>query len=458
MVQHFTILWSRLKRKYESEEMEKNIFIFDENKCVGCHSCVVACINENGFQSPERWRNVVNSNPVHHPDLPLFHLSLACNHCDDAPCMSNCPAQAFYFDNNTGAIEHDPDSCIGCKYCTWACPYDAPKFNSASGIIEKCTFCSHRIEEDLKPACANLCPTGALDFERVEFTLDESLESSPVPVKIGSSLKTIRRYNKNGPYIDKEILNLPKNLPASRPFKSKISPGKEWPLLSFSLLSTFMVVLYMAKETFENSSFLQWLIPGMGILAAAFSLIHLGKKEWAWKSILNIEKSWLSREIFFFSFFFFTLIIDFFVYDIPDLIVIVNGLLMLISIDMLYILATWRWKIKIHSAQVIFIAATLWLLLNGYEELFIITTIIRAGFYSFHKSVNWNSPGKSKLLILSRLSLPVIYMIVLYYTLTDWPVIVLLVMTDIIDRIEFYKDLKVPDIEEEFYSSQVSFS
>lgn len=435
--------------------MEKNIFIFDENKCVGCHACVVACINENGFQSPDRWRRVANSNPGHHPDLSLFYLSIACNHCDEAPCMLNCPSKAFSIDKKTGAINHDPESCIGCKYCTWACPYDAPKFNPSKGVIEKCTFCNDRIEEGLKPACANLCPTGALDFGHEELSEDDSLESSPVPVKIGSSLKTIGKYKKDGPIMDKEILELPKKMPSARSDKAKISPGEEWPLLSFSLLSSLMVVLYLVRGSFGNTSVLNWLIPVMGIIAAVLSSLHLGKKLRAWKSVLNFENSWLSREIFFFSFFFLTLVIDLFVFNIPDIIVAVNGLLLLVSIDMLYMLATWRWKIKIHSAQVIFIAATLWFLLNGYEELFILMTIIRAGFYSFHKSTTWNSPMKNKALMLSRLLMPVVYMIVLYYTQKDWLVIALVVVTDVIDRIEFYNDLKVADIEEEIYSKEI---
>ena len=159
--------------------MEKNIFIFDYNQCVGCHACVVACINENGFQEPKQWRNIHQSNNTHFPQLPLFYLSLACNHCADAPCLKNCPANAYSRDEKTGAVIHHSEKCIGCQYCTWACPYDAPKFNPKEGIIEKCTFCNNRIEENLKPACANLCPTGALDFTLVELSRQESVKSSP---------------------------------------------------------------------------------------------------------------------------------------------------------------------------------------------------------------------------------------------------------------------------------------
>ena len=142
--------------------MSRKSFLFDLNKCVGCHACVVACTIENQTLPETVWRDINSFNPSGNPDIPLFHYSLACNHCDDPPCLKNCPALAYSKDFITGAVIHFANKCIGCKYCTWACPYDAPKFNEKTRIIEKCTFCNHRIEEDLKPACANLCPTGAL--------------------------------------------------------------------------------------------------------------------------------------------------------------------------------------------------------------------------------------------------------------------------------------------------------
>ena len=227
--------------------MEKNIFIFDQNKCVGCHACVIACMNENGFQSPDQWRNIHKSQDINFPHLPLFYLSLACNHCDDAPCLQNCPALAYSRDEKTGAIIHDPDKCIGCKYCTWACPYDAPKFNPKTGIIEKCTFCNHRIEEDLKPACAELCPVGALDFINTEFTREESNESSPVPVNVGSHIKVNKLRKSAGPEMDLALFNDQTEKRKQKKKHQKISAYEEWPLIIFTLLSATLVSLYASK-------------------------------------------------------------------------------------------------------------------------------------------------------------------------------------------------------------------
>ncbi|MBE0653717.1 MAG: 4Fe-4S binding protein [Bacteroidales bacterium] len=430
--------------------MKKNIFIFDENKCVGCHACVVACINENGFQSPERWRNVLDSNPLNHPDLPLFYLSIACNHCDEAPCLKLCPALAFQSDPETGAVDHDPERCIGCRYCMWVCPYDAPKFSPFSGIIEKCTFCAHRIEKGQKPACANLCPVGALAFSREEFSMQDSFESSPVPISVGSSLKVIKKQNINGPRMDREILGLPKRTAPSVLKKSKISARSEWSLVCFSLFSAFMVGLYLSKTSVGNPGYFHWLIPGLGFSAAILSLLHPGKRWRTWRAILNIERSWLSREILFFLLFLLTVSMDYFVYDLPHTVGIVNGILLLISIDMLYLPATWKWKFKLHSAQVLLIGISLWLLLAGFEILFILMTLFRSGLYTFRRSQSGHSGKEGIYISLVRIWLPLVAIILLIYYGKVIPVLILTLITDILDRIVFYGDLRVPDLREEF--------
>lgn len=142
-------------------------FIFDYSKCVGCHACMVACYVENSTKPPLSWRQVNHFNKEKLPLLGFIHLSIACNHCADAPCLKACPSGAYYVDKDTYAVIHSPELCIGCKYCTWACPFDAPKYNPDRGIIEKCHFCYHRLKENELPACALNCPTGALSFGEI---------------------------------------------------------------------------------------------------------------------------------------------------------------------------------------------------------------------------------------------------------------------------------------------------
>ncbi|HET6278101.1 MAG TPA: 4Fe-4S dicluster domain-containing protein, partial [Candidatus Polarisedimenticolia bacterium] len=144
--------------------MTANGFLFDLNRCTGCQACAIACTIENGLPFGSSWRRIDTYNEARHPAAPAWHLSLACNHCADAPCMSSCPALAIRRDSATGAVLIEQDSCIGCGYCVWACPYDAPRFDAADGVMRKCTFCNHRLQEGLDPACVSHCPTGALGF------------------------------------------------------------------------------------------------------------------------------------------------------------------------------------------------------------------------------------------------------------------------------------------------------
>jgi len=414
------------------------------NKCVGCHACVVACMNENGFQFPEQWRNIHKSNPSHFPHLPLLYLSLACNHCEEAPCLKNCPAQAYSRDEKTGAIIHHPDKCIGCKYCTWACPYDAPKFNPAKGIIEKCTFCNHRIEENLIPACANACPLGALDFTNTEFSREESLQSSPVPVNVGSGIKINRLRDNNGPEIDQDLfLNQPKQIETQK--SPKISAAKEWALILFTLLSPILVSLYASGMVGTITHKILYL--GAGAIAAVLSILHLGKKFRAWRSVTNIRNSWLSREIALFSAFFTLIFIDFFLLDLPNTIIALVGILYLFSIDMLYKLANWRWPVKIHPAQTLFIGISLYALFIGRFELFTGIILFRIILYIYHKvkseKNNWFSHA-------IQLTLWIAPIVTFYTDVEFYLTLSIFLMSEIMGRIGFYNELNVPDPGLEF--------
>lgn len=429
--------------------MRKNVFIFDQNKCVGCHACVVACINENGFQSPDQWRNVHASNNPHLPQLPLFYLSLACNHCDDAPCLKNCPSLAYSRDEKTGAVIHDPKKCIGCKYCTWACPYDAPKFNPKLGIIEKCTFCNSRIENDLKPACANLCPVGALDFESIEFNKEESINSSPVPVNIGSNLKTVKLRTETSPEMDLEIFKNQTEIDTQTKKHNKITAHKEWPLIVFTLLTTGLVSLYSSGITNIFNSTHKHIFTAFIIISAALSILHLGKKLRTWRSLINIRNSWLSREIAFFALFFASVFCEFYLFDLPDLLVVFLGLLYLFSIDMLYRIATWRWELKIHSAQTVLIGISLFAFLIGWYYLLVFIISFRLTIYVYRKFII----TKNDLIISTlRAILPIIAIIMLYNSQHYILSLILLALGEIIDRIEFYNELNVPDPKVEFES------
>ena len=104
-------------------------------------------------------------------DLEVFayNVSLACNHCEEPICVEICPARALA-KRADGIVLIDADKCIGCKYCSWACPYGAPQYDAEAGRMTKCTFCVEDLDAGLPPSCVAACPLRALDFgDRAEL-------------------------------------------------------------------------------------------------------------------------------------------------------------------------------------------------------------------------------------------------------------------------------------------------
>ncbi len=137
--------------------------LLDLSVCVGCNACVVACKEENNIPLGKRntwiesW-DVLSDDGVRRANVPKL-----CNHCEDAPCVQVCPTGASFFAEN-GTVQVDADKCIGCKYCMAACPYSVRWCDEETGVVHKCTFCHHRTENGLAPACVSTCITGARVF------------------------------------------------------------------------------------------------------------------------------------------------------------------------------------------------------------------------------------------------------------------------------------------------------
>lgn len=146
-------------------------FEFDAALCVRCNACNAACTLENGLQPGTR--SLYGWNDEALPPFSVYSLSLACNHCEKPECLEGCPVNAYSKDIS-GTVLYDKDKCMGCRYCTWRCPYDAPKINPAKGYIEKCQYCFGRFSEGVETACTSACPTGALRMASMdEFPLPE---------------------------------------------------------------------------------------------------------------------------------------------------------------------------------------------------------------------------------------------------------------------------------------------
>jgi tetrathionate reductase subunit B len=140
--------------------------IFDERRCIGCRTCVIACKVENDLETGS-WMRVVAcggataESPVGmYPGLSLAWRPDTCRHCPDAPCREACPSGAIH-KRPDGIVLIEKAECTGCRLCADACPYDAILFD-AEGYAQKCTLCSHRIDRGLEPFCVKECICGAV--------------------------------------------------------------------------------------------------------------------------------------------------------------------------------------------------------------------------------------------------------------------------------------------------------
>lgn len=420
--------------------MSANYFQFDKNKCVACQACVVACMNENGFQENQQWRNIFTSHQSHLPGIPLLHLSLACNHCEDAPCMKYCPALAYSRSMFTGAVLHEADHCIGCQYCLWNCPYEAPKYNPFEGLVEKCNFCESRLLENQAPACAISCPTNALDFSFEEIDKSQIPESIPVSDHPNPSLKITELFDKNGPEMDMTLFE-EEDLKIDAKKDQEINAQKEWPLLIFTFIIAVMLALSATGADGDSVDWLKWGMSIAGALGALMSSLHLGKKFRMWRALLNLKNSWLSREIFFFGLYYALMLIDFFVMDLNFYIILIPGVLTLFSIDMLYQPVQRKWKIPFHSGQSIFISISLTLLLFEFYWILLVFMLMRMSMqvYNFHPLDEQLFKNK---LFVTRWAMIDISIILLLFSVPFPYILTLILLGEFMDRIQFYNELK----------------
>ncbi len=151
-------------------------FYFNSSACTGCKACQVACQDKNDLPASIAWRRVirygggnwVQAATFSVPNgLFVYNVTLSCQHCQDPVCVQVCPTTAMT-KGADGIVTIDQDKCIGCRYCEWACPYGAPQFNEAIGVMSKCNFCQDLLAEGGNPACVDACPMRALDFGELE--------------------------------------------------------------------------------------------------------------------------------------------------------------------------------------------------------------------------------------------------------------------------------------------------
>ena len=137
--------------------------LVDIRRCIGCQACTVSCSMEN-LPPLGQFRTTVLQyevdTKVQGAPPAMVSLPRLCNHCDNPPCVPVCPVQVT-FQRQDGIVLVDNERCVGCGYCVQACPYDARFINHETQTADKCTFCEHRLEVGLLPACVESCVGGA---------------------------------------------------------------------------------------------------------------------------------------------------------------------------------------------------------------------------------------------------------------------------------------------------------
>ena len=144
--------------------MTKYAMVIDTRTCIGCGDCVVACKIENKVPEGLNRDWVVEITQGRYPELTTEFRSERCNHCSHATCVYACPTGASHYWKDTNIVLVTADKCTGCKACIAACPYNARLIMHPGGYIDKCTFCVHRVEKGLDPACVATCPTHCMHF------------------------------------------------------------------------------------------------------------------------------------------------------------------------------------------------------------------------------------------------------------------------------------------------------
>lgn len=157
--------------------------LHDSTLCVGCRSCEYACNKVNELAPPtapigdlgvmaaprkitDKLYTVVNRYQEATPDRPAVFRKHQCMHCNEPCCASVCFVKAFR-KTPEGPVLYDPELCVGCRYCVFACPYYALAYEYADPLtprVVRCTMCYPRIKQKLPPACAEVCPTGAIQY------------------------------------------------------------------------------------------------------------------------------------------------------------------------------------------------------------------------------------------------------------------------------------------------------
>ncbi|MEG2458668.1 MAG: 4Fe-4S dicluster domain-containing protein [Raoultibacter sp.] len=138
-------------------------FYYNQDNCIGCRACQIACLDRNDLPVGSLYRHVVSFETGTYPAASVYHYSVSCNHCEKPACVATCPAGAMQ-KTEDGTVQRDADKCIGCGTCVKNCPYEVPILLEDQHISGKCDSCKSFRDQGKNPVCVDACPMRALDF------------------------------------------------------------------------------------------------------------------------------------------------------------------------------------------------------------------------------------------------------------------------------------------------------
>lgn len=138
-------------------------FIFDNEKCVACAACTIACADYNDLGPISDIRQIVRRESGTFPNVKADTITMSCLHCENAECVEQCPTGALYYEEEFNTVQIDYEKCINCHVCVAACPYDQIKVNE-EGKVVKCDFCIDELRKGNNPICVDACHTRCLNY------------------------------------------------------------------------------------------------------------------------------------------------------------------------------------------------------------------------------------------------------------------------------------------------------
>ncbi len=282
---------------------EQYRFHFDATACVGCRCCEVACNEQNNNPADVKWRRVGEMEGGVFPHVMQLFNSMSCNHCIDPQCLIGCPTQSYIKIEETGIVVHEDETCIGCQYCTWNCPYGVPVYHEERHIVTKCHMCHERLDAGQSPACVQACPSGAIMIETVNVVqwqatqMDTQGNMPYLPDARITNATTRYTLPDHLEELMDEMIERDEHL--LKPAHSELPLVFMTVLTQVSLGAFAALVLGNILALFGLSS-PTWIMAAVAMLPAALGLplsaLHLGRPFLAMTAMKNIKTSWLSRE------------------------------------------------------------------------------------------------------------------------------------------------------------------